>query len=105
MKKEHEEILGTALRMNRTDELNAAAVKTESEIDASKMIQSGVTDPHRARLEAEYGKVWSTHQMREDFEVIGFGAPLVVVTRKADNKKGSLEFQAHPRFYFNFQLA
>jgi hypothetical protein len=30
-------------------------------------------------------------------------APLVVVKRKADGKKGSLEFQGSPRFYFNFE--
>lgn len=30
-------------------------------------------------------------------------APLVVVRRKADGVKGSLEFQHNPRFYFNFQ--
>ena len=35
-------------------------------------------------------------------EVIGFMAPLVVVRRKADGVKGSLEFQHQPRFYFNF---
>jgi hypothetical protein len=29
-------------------------------------------------------------------------APFVVVRRKADGRKGSLEFQHHPRFYFNF---
>ena len=56
----------------------------------------------RELLEARYGKVWSTGELTEDFEVIGFAAPLVVVRRKADRVKGSLEFQAHPRFYFNF---
>jgi hypothetical protein len=34
--------------------------------------------------------------------VIGFMAPLVVVRRKHDGKKGSLEFQHSPRFYFGF---
>ena len=29
-------------------------------------------------------------------------APFVVVRRKGDGKKGSLEFQHQPRFYFNF---
>jgi hypothetical protein len=54
-------------------------------------------------LEAQYGKVWTTDQLAEDFEVIGFMAPLVVVRRKADGVKGSLEFQHQPRLYFNFQ--
>ena len=54
-------------------------------------------------LEAQYGKVWTTDQLSEDFEVIGFSAPLVVVRRKSDGVKGSLEFQHNPRMYFNFK--
>ena len=56
----------------------------------------------RQALEAQYGQVWDTSQLAEDFTVIGFMAPLVVVERKADGVKGSLEFQARPRFYFSF---
>jgi hypothetical protein len=33
---------------------------------------------------------------------MGFLAPLVVVRRRADGVKGSLEFQDRPRIYFNF---
>lgn len=56
----------------------------------------------REALEAQYGQVWSTQQLRVDFEVIGFMAPLVVVVRRSDGVKGSLEFQHAPRLYFNF---
>lgn len=56
----------------------------------------------RARLEARYGKVWDTEELRSEFEVLGFMAPFVVVKRRSDNQKGSLEFQHHPRFYFSF---
>ena len=56
----------------------------------------------RESLEARYGQVWSTAELTEDFAVIVFAAPFVVVRRKADRVKGSLEFQAHPRLYFNF---
>ena len=31
-------------------------------------------------------------------------APFVIVQRKSDREKGSLEFQHCPRFYFNFVL-
>jgi hypothetical protein len=41
--------------------------------------------------------------LAEDFEVLGFLARLVVVRRKSDGAKGSLEFQHWPRFYFGFQ--
>lgn len=56
----------------------------------------------REALEELYGQVWSTDELRQDFEVVGFAAPLVVVRRRADDKLGSLEFQHNPRFYFNF---
>jgi len=45
---------------------------------------------------------WSTDELRRDFEVIGFMAPFVVVKRKSDGAKGSLEFTHEPRWYFNF---
>jgi hypothetical protein len=57
----------------------------------------------REALEARYGQVWTTAELTRDFAVIGFAAPLVVVRRKLDGKKGSLEFQPSPRFYFNFE--
>mgnify|MGYP001231146222 CR=1 FL=1 len=56
----------------------------------------------REALEAGHGQVWDTGQLAQDFEVIGFLAPLVVVRRKADGVKGSLEFQHRPRLYFGF---
>jgi hypothetical protein len=56
----------------------------------------------RARLEARYGRVWDTEDLRAEFEVLGFMAPFVVVRRRSDSQKGSLEFQHHPRFYFSF---
>ena len=58
----------------------------------------------RERLEAVHGQVWSTQELRDSqWEVIGFAAPFVVVKDKTTGKKGSLEFQHSPRFYFNFQ--
>jgi hypothetical protein len=45
---------------------------------------------------------WETDQLRQEFDVIGFLAPFVVVRRKADGAKGSMEFTHNPRFYFNF---
>lgn len=57
----------------------------------------------REALEVQYGQVWDTSQMQDEFEVIGFMAPLVVVRSRSTGKKGSLEFQHNPRFYFNFQ--
>lgn len=57
----------------------------------------------REALEAQHGQVWDTDQLRVEFDVIGFGAPLVVVRRKADGQKGSMMFQHQPRYYFGFE--
>lgn len=57
----------------------------------------------RKSLEKLHGQVWSTTEMQEEFDAIGFMAPLIVVSRKSDGVKGSLEFSHNPRFYFNFQ--
>jgi hypothetical protein len=47
-------------------------------------------------------RTWTTDQLREDFEVVGFMAPFVVVRRKSDGKRGSMEFKHSPRVYYNF---
>jgi len=57
----------------------------------------------REALEAEYGQVWDTKQVQEDFRVLHFAAPFVDVQRQADGVYGKLTFQHRPRFYFNFQ--
>jgi hypothetical protein len=57
----------------------------------------------REALEAEHGQVWNTQELGEDFEVLGFAAPLVVVRRRSDGVRGSLFFQHSPRSYFGFQ--
>lgn len=49
------------------------------------------------------GPRWTTEELSRDFEVLGFGAPLVVVRRRSDGQLGSLEFRNHPRLYFNWQ--
>jgi hypothetical protein len=56
----------------------------------------------RESLETQYGQVWDTNALGRDFEVVGFLAPFVVVRRKVDGVKGSLEFQHMPRYYFNW---
>lgn len=47
---------------------------------------------------------WDTAGLQRDYHVDGFQAPFVVVRRKSDGQRGSLEFErgAHPRVYRNF---
>jgi hypothetical protein len=53
-------------------------------------------------LTQAYGKVWDTAGLQLDFEALGFRAPFVVVRRKSDGAKGSLEFIHSPRLYFHW---
>jgi hypothetical protein len=68
-------------------------------------LNQGLTQDEQARLEElqrQYGQVWTSAQMREEFELTGFMAPFAVGRRKSTGKKGSLEFTHMPRFYFNW---
>ena len=76
----------------------------ETEAIRREMVAEINAEPgSRPDLEAKHGKVWDTTELPEDFEVLGFAAPLVVVRRRSDRVRGSLMFQHHPRFYFGFQ--
>tara|TARA_R110000764_G_scaffold157658_3_gene245514 strand:- start:594 stop:977 length:384 start_codon:yes stop_codon:yes gene_type:complete len=56
----------------------------------------------REELEEQHGQVWNTKELQQDFTVQGFASPCVVVIRKSDKTKGTLEFIHQPRFYFDF---
>ena len=56
----------------------------------------------REDLEEKYGKVWSTDQMTEEFQALGFLAQYIHVMRRSDKVKGTMMFQHNPRFYFSF---
>lgn len=53
-------------------------------------------------LEADDGPRWDTAGLIRDFEVTGFAAPFVVVIRKSDRQRGTLEYVSWPRTYFGF---
>ena len=76
----------------------------ETETIRRQMVSEINAEPgSRLDLENKYGKVWNTDEMCQDFEAIGFAAPLIVVRRRSDRVRGSLMFQHNPRFYFSFQ--
>jgi len=80
---------------NQFDETESYRRQRQAELNSQAVVKE--------RLEQQYGKVWSTSDLVQDFEVKGFLAPFVVVRRKSDGKIGSLEFQHSPRFYFNWK--
>ena len=76
----------------------------ETESIRREMVATINAEPgSRPDLESKHGQVWDTTQLSEDFEVVGFAAPLVVVRRRSDRVRGSLMFQHTPGFYFSFQ--
>jgi hypothetical protein len=48
---------------------------------------------------------WSTAELQEDFEVLGFALGMCVVRRRADGVEGTLEFDHAPRVYRGFKAA
>lgn len=87
-----------------SEQQTAAAVDDPTEeLRRQRLAEINGAPGSREALEAVHGQVWDTEQLTKDFEVKGFMAPLVVVRRRSDNVKGSLEFQHNPRFYFSFQ--
>jgi len=58
---------------------------------------------NRLELESKFGQVWDTKELTTDFQALSFLAPFVLVVRKSDKVKGTLQFQHDPRFYFDFK--
>ena len=56
-----------------------------------------------ASVLAEGAPTWTGQEMSRDFEAIDFAAPFIIVRRRSDGVKGSLEFTHYPRVYFNWQ--
>ena len=86
----------------------SAGVTEVSDEDAAALLKSRddiAEDLLRAQLEAEHGKgnVFTTTELSEHFEVMGFAAPCVVVRRLTDKQVGSLFFTHRPRLYYGFQ--
>jgi hypothetical protein len=73
------------------------------EIRRVLLVELNAEPVQRSIVECRYGQVWSASELANEFAVVGFAAPFVVVRRKADNQLGSLLFQHHPRYYFAFQ--
>ena len=54
-------------------------------------------------LKATWGEVLTTEEATDNYTFEGFGGGLVVVTRKEDDVRGSLNYTAsYPRYYFDF---
>ena len=46
---------------------------------------------------------WTTQELQEEFEVVGFSMGYVAVKRKSDGQLGSMGFDHSPRVYHSFK--
>jgi len=76
---------------------------TTETLRRGRLTELNAESTDRRTLEARHGQVWDTQELGREFRVMGYLAPYVVARRKADGVRGSLEFQCHPRFYFNWK--
>lgn len=74
--------------------------EANAKCDAIRSLMIATGQPARDLERAQ--QRWDTQELQRDFDVIGFAAPFVVVKRKSDGVKGSLEFTHYPRVYFDF---
>ena len=63
-----------------------------------------IHDYSTGELPEEGEPTWSTKTLQEDFEVLAFSAPFVIVRRRADGVKGTLQFNHEPRVYWGFEV-
>ena len=56
----------------------------------------------KAHDETKTDQAWTTDELVRDFTVEGFGYGHVVVRRRSDGVRGSLNFTHSPRSYFDF---
>ena len=57
----------------------------------------------KRELIERYGKIYTTDQMLDLFDVGSFCAPYVMVPRKKDGAMGTIRFSHSPRYYFDFK--
>lgn len=60
-------------------------------------------DNTKAELESKHGQIWTTSEMQEEFDALGFMAPFIIVRKRNTGERGSLMFTHSPRYYFSWK--
>lgn len=99
--KTYEDAHAMALESEQAARKKAAAL--EEAAKATKVVRKTEAEVY-AELVGHYGKgnVWTTDELRRDFEIVGFVAGLAKARRKSDGKTGFLNFTHDPRVYYSF---
>jgi len=49
------------------------------------------------------GECWTTEEVTDEFDILGFMAPFCTAVRKATKEKGTLAFIHRPRIYYSWR--
>lgn len=47
--------------------------------------------------------VWTTTDVSHEFSIEGFATPFLIVKRKSDGVRGTVEWTGNPKVYFDFR--
>jgi len=61
-----------------------------------------MNEPKECVEALRFDRKLTTEELREEFEVLSFLAPYVMVRHKATGQKGSMMFEQNPRIYYGF---
>ena len=75
--------------------------------DPTALLRRAMLDNDEDRKAWRYwdGEHWNNEALREDFEVIKFASPFVVVRRRRDGVIGTMKFINYQRTYFDFRAS
>jgi hypothetical protein len=98
-----DELFATSQAIHRAS-LHASRGELLRAMRQARLVEVILARADRGVLETRYGQVWDPWELTQEFSVLSFSTPYVIVCRRSDGALGSFEFQADPRFYFNFEL-
>lgn len=66
-------------------------------------LKEAYPDVHQAIQDNMEGECWSTDEVQEEFEILGFMAPFVTAIKRSTGEKGVLTFVHNPRVYYGWR--
>ncbi len=56
-------------------------------------------------IQEDGGECWTTEEVTQEFEILGFLAPFCTAKKRDTGEKGTLTFIHRPRIYYGWRLA
>ena len=74
----------------------------EEKVALLEELKEAYPDVYQA-IQEEEGECWTTEEVVEEFEIIGFLAPFCTAKRRETGEKGTLLFVHRPRVYYGWR--